>query len=156
MINNDPARAELTAYLQVMLGDYWHDVDTNWGRNAAMFYTEDAVFHGSKSTYRGRSEIAAFYRWREERGARQAVHAFANLRVVQLSETEAESTWYLLLYAGDGPAPLQSGAPNLVALMTDSLVRQPDGNWLYASRRFSPIFESATGTTNPDASQLSR
>jgi len=27
--------------LQSLLSEYWHDVDTNWGRNAPEYYTED-------------------------------------------------------------------------------------------------------------------
>lgn len=30
----DKDRLELTRVLHALLVDYWHDVDTNWGRNA--------------------------------------------------------------------------------------------------------------------------
>ncbi len=37
-------RVELTQELMILLADYWNDVDTNWGRNAGDYYTDDAIF----------------------------------------------------------------------------------------------------------------
>ena len=37
-------RIRITVELQALLADFWHDVDTNWGRNAAGFFTEDGVY----------------------------------------------------------------------------------------------------------------
>ena len=36
-------RLRLTQELHALLIDYWHDVDTNWGRNAPEYYTQDAI-----------------------------------------------------------------------------------------------------------------
>ncbi len=77
--------------------DYRHDVDRNWGRNAAAYYTEDAVFGGEAATYTGRAEIAAFYQyphrsWRRARGG-----ACGEQFPGQLEGCDrALSTWYLL------------------------------------------------------------
>ncbi len=62
----DENRLELTRVLHALLVDYWHDVDTNWGRNAPDYYTEDARFVGSAAAYEGREKIRAFYQWRGE------------------------------------------------------------------------------------------
>ena len=48
-------KLELAQHLNAMLIEYWHDVDTNEGRNAASYYTEDTVFEGSRSNSRTRS-----------------------------------------------------------------------------------------------------
>ncbi len=67
--------------LQAILIEYWHDIDTNWGRNAGMYYTDDADFIGEAATYSGRAKIEEFYAWRIKQGPRLAVHAVSNFRV---------------------------------------------------------------------------
>ena len=39
-------RALLAQELQAILLEYWHDIDTNWGRNAGTYYTDNAEFIG--------------------------------------------------------------------------------------------------------------
>lgn len=135
--------------LENQLTEYWHDVDTNWGRNAGRYYTEDAVFDGGEAVYRGRAKIEEFYAWRVNRGPRVAVHAYTNFRLRVESDDRAISTWYLLLYAADGEPVLPTHPPINIALVTDELERQPDGRWLYASRTFRSLFLGGTPPTNP-------
>ena len=77
-----PERLALTHELHALVIDYWHDVDTNWGRNAPDYYTEDGVFEGPAASYAGREKIRAFYKWREDRGARTVVHAVHNFQAL--------------------------------------------------------------------------
>src|SRR6188474_333500 len=105
-----PERIALTHQLHALVVDYWHDVDTNWGRNAPDYYTEDGVFVGPAASYAGREKIRAFYKWREDRG-------------------EATSHWFLMLYAADGKPVLPTHPPIQIAYMTDRLVQRGDG-WL--------------------------
>jgi hypothetical protein len=136
--------------LQMMLAEYWNDVDTNWGRNAGEYYAEDAVFVGSEgASYNGRAKIQEFYAWREKRGARLAVHAFNNFRVTFESDTRAVCTWYLMLYAADGVPVLPSNPPISIALVTDNCVRGADGRWLYTSRNIKALFAGGVAPTNP-------
>lgn len=146
------ALAELLATheLQKMLMNYWHDVDTNWGRNASDYYTEDAVFEASRNTYRGRAKIKQFYQWRLDQGPRTAVHGVSNFRVEFESDRRALSSWYLLLYARDGKPPLPTNPPIQIALMTDVVVRGDDGRWRYEYRKFGTLFEGGVPTTNPN------
>jgi hypothetical protein len=141
----------LLAYieLQSQLNDYWHDVDTNWGRNAPDYFTEDGVFEGPEATYRGREKIRQFYEWRVKRGKRLAVHAVNNFRVAFESDTRATSTWYMLLYAADGAPVLPTHPPIQIALVTDTCVRNAEGRWLYAHRKFEALFQGGTPPTNP-------
>jgi len=135
--------------IEAQLHDYWHDVDRNWGRNAASFYTEDGVFGGEAATYTGRAEIAAFYQYRIDRGVpRVAVHAVSNLRVSFEGREQAHSTWYLLSYAADGQPVLPTHPPIVIALVSDTYRRQPDGRWLCAHRNFEMLFTGGTRPTN--------
>lgn len=131
------------------LHEYWHDVDTNWGRRAGEYYTEDAVFEGPEASYHGRAKIEEFYRWREKRGQRTAVHAVSNFRVEFESDSRATSTWYLLLYAADGAPVLPTHPPIQIALVTDKCVKDEAGNWRWSCRRFEALFQGGTPPTNP-------
>lgn len=150
-----PALSEQEALLErvrieAQLHDYWHDVDRNWGRNAASFYTEDAVFGGEAATYTGRAEIEAFYQYRIDRGvARVAVHGVNNFRVVFDGRDHAHSTWYLMAYAADGQPVLPTHAPIIIAMISDEYRYQQDGRWLCSKRIFEVLFAGGTKPTNP-------
>lgn len=135
--------------LEIMLMEYWHDVDTNWGRNAGPYYTEDGIFESSKNTYHGRAKIEQFYQYRIDRGPRIAVHSVSNFRCVLHSPTEATCNWYLLLYAMDGKPILPTNPPIQIAHMTDKCVKGPDGRWRYKHRKFDTWFEGGVPTTSP-------
>jgi hypothetical protein len=138
-----------TQELHGLLMEYWHDVDTNWGRNAPDYYTEDAVFEGPEASYQGREKIRQFYEWRLKRGKRLAVHAVSNFRVAFESDTRATSTWYMLLYAADGVPVLPTHPPIQIALVTDTCVRDAAGVWRYSYRKFEAWFQGGTPPTNP-------
>lgn len=146
MINLED-KLKVSAELQTLLADFWHDVDTNWGRDAADFFTEDGVFEASERTYVGRSKIEQFYRYRQDRGARVAVHAIANFRAEPTGPNEAVSTWYLILYASDGEPVLQSAPPIQIALATDHCTKGEDGRWRYRHRKFTTLFKGGVATT---------
>jgi hypothetical protein len=109
--------------LQALVIDYWHDVDTNWGRNAPDYYTEDGVFVGPAASYAGREKIRAFYKWREDRGARTVVHSVINFQAWLDVPGKATAHWFLMLYAADGKPVLPTHPPIQIAYMTDRLVR---------------------------------
>jgi hypothetical protein len=140
-------RLRITRELEILLADFWHDVDTNWGRRAGEFYTEDAVFEASERSYEGREMIENFYRYRIGRGPRVAAHCITNFRAIPHSPTSATCTWYLVLYACDG-APVQPTAPPIqIALTTDQCVKGEDGRWRYKRRRFDVWFKGGVPTT---------
>jgi hypothetical protein len=140
--------------LEIILMEYWHDVDTNWGRNAPEFFTEDGIFESNKNKYEGREKIRAFYQFRINRGPRVACHAVTNFRCILHSKTEATCNWFLHLYAMDGKPILPSNPPIQIAYMTDKCVKGADGKWLYKHRIFQSWFEGGVPTTSPSADQL--
>ncbi len=144
-----PDRLALTHELHALCVDYWHDVDTNWGRNAPDYYTDDAEFIGSASTYSGKEKIRAFYRWREDRGARTVVHSVVNFQAsFDGVPDKAICHWFLMLYAADGKPVLPTHPPIQIAYMSDRLIRRQQG-WLLTYRKFDPLFEGGTPPTNP-------
>nr|WP_295106926.1 nuclear transport factor 2 family protein [uncultured Caulobacter sp.] len=144
----NPKLAELTFELQQQLADYWHEIDTNGGREAHGYYTDDAVFHGQKASYEGKAKIQAFYDWRIAQGPRLAVHSFTNFRAWFTGEDTAESSCYLFLYAANGEKILRSEPPISISMATDKHQRVGD-RWLCTYRRFEHWFEGDTPITNP-------
>lgn len=141
-------RLALTQLLALHLNDYWHEVDTNWGRAAHHYYTEDGVFEGSSGVfYEGRDKIAEFYRYRESRGARTVVHAVTNFRAEMTGEKTATANWFLHLYAADGTPPHNTAPPILISAMTDHYQLQTDGVWLCSNRKFGTLFKGGIPVT---------
>jgi ketosteroid isomerase-like protein len=147
---NRTERLLATQELSALLHEYWHDVDTNWGRNAPDYYTDDALFVGPEASYKGKEKIRQFYQWREKRGKRVAVHAVNNFRVVFEDDNHVTCTWYLILYAADGEVVLPTHAPITISLVTDRAERGADGRWLYTYRQFVTWFQGGTPPTNPN------
>lgn len=140
---------KLNAELALQLADYWHEIDTNGGRNASSYYTEDAVFHGQFASYEGVAKIQQFYDWRVAQGPRLAVHGFSNFRAWFTGEDSAEATNYLYLYAANGVKPLPTHPPITISLATDKY-RKVGDRWLCTYRRFEHLFEGDTPITNPN------
>lgn len=146
-VNED--RLALTQELHALLIDYWHDVDTNWGRNAPDYYVEDGAFVGPAASYIGRERIRAFYKWREDRGDRTVVHSVQNFQAnFDGSPDKAVCHWFMMLYAADGKPVLPTHPPIQIAYMTDRLVRTSEG-WKVTYRKFDIWFEGGTPATNP-------
>jgi len=142
-------RAALAQELQAQLADYWHDVDTHFGRNAGSYYTEDADFVGEAATYSGRAKIQEFYAWRVNQGPRLAVHAINNFRVESAEADRVKATWYLLLYAANGEPILPTHPPITISRVTDDYVPGPDGTWLCRRRQFKTLFQGGAPAHNP-------
>lgn len=140
-------RLDLIAELKQLCIDYWWDIDTNWGQNATDWYLEDGEFIGPDATYKGHEKIAAFYKWRRDRGDRTVVHSVINFTAEAQGDDKATCHWFLMLYAKDGKPPLPSEPPVQIAYMTDKMVKTSDG-WKVKSRKFDNWFTGGF-TTNP-------
>jgi hypothetical protein len=138
---NRRERAIATAELEMGLADFWHDVDTNWGRHAADYYAAEAVYKSGKLNLEGREEIQKFYSWRKDRGARVAVHAYSNFRAEFDDAGGATAHWYMLLWAADGEAPRESEAPTRISRATETFRYDEDaGRWLCTRRELVNLF----------------
>jgi hypothetical protein len=101
----------LIVELHALEADYWYEVDQNFGRAAEAFYEHDGTFTIAETVFRGRDEIAGFYRRREERGPRTARHAIANPRISHAGDDVASFEYIMLLYADDGVPVIEAKAP---------------------------------------------
>ena len=138
---NRSKRAIAAAELEMGLADFWHDVDTNWGRNAGDYYAPDAVYSSGRLHLEGRETIQGFYSWREARGERVAVHAFSNFRAEFDDAGGATATWYMLLWAADGEAPQESASPARISRATETFRwDETEGRWLCTRRDLVNLF----------------
>lgn len=133
--------------LEALTIDFWYDVDHHGGLNAAAFYVQDAVFETSIREYRGRDAVDAFYARRRQRGARLSLHIVQNFRIEPLSDTQVRCVYVLSVHAADGEPVLPSRPAIMVAMADELVARQPDGAWLYQSRRLKALFRDDTPTT---------
>ncbi|MGZ5829192.1 MAG: nuclear transport factor 2 family protein [Xanthobacteraceae bacterium] len=140
-------RLQILREIEDLLIDYWNDVDTNWGKNAHEYYTEDGRFSTSIKTRVGQAAIKDFYASRENRGERIARHLINNNRITIHDKNKVSSIWVLSLFAADGVAVLPSKPAIMMADVHDEVVRGPDGRWRYASRIIKPLFRDDTPTT---------
>lgn len=133
--------------LEALTIDFWHEVDANAGREAAGYYVEDAVFATSVREYHGRAAIDDFYNRRVQRGPRVSLHVVQNFRIVPEDAERVHCQYILSLFAADGVPVLPSRPAIMVAIARETVLRQPDDRWLYASRRLEPLFRDETPTT---------
>ncbi|HEY9281767.1 MAG TPA: nuclear transport factor 2 family protein [Eoetvoesiella sp.] len=132
--------------LEALAIEYWYEVDTNWGRKAHEFYTDDATFSTSVKTRRGLAQIQDFYRSREQRGARVSLHVVQNFRVV-VDGDQARCNYIMSLYAADGEPVLPSRPAIMIAAVTETALRQSNQSWLYSDRTLTALFRDDTPTT---------
>lgn len=133
--------------LEALTIDFWHEVDANGGREAARFYTEDALFETSIASYQGREAIHAFYNRRQARGPRLSLHVVQNFRIHSVTPDSARCEYILSLFAADGEPVLASRPAIMIAIAEESVIRQPGGEWLFTQRRLRPLFRDETPTT---------
>lgn len=153
----DAAKASaISRHLEERLIAYWHDVDFNWGENAADYYTEDALFESERSRYEGRDQIREFYAWRKERSERVNVHLVGNFWVKSLDEEKAEAHWICTLFAHDGVAPQISAPPIAITRVEDIFVRDGDGPWLCRQRVWHSLFRGGVQTTAMSKDEMAK
>jgi len=143
----------ICADLYRMQVDYWYEVDHNYGRNATDFYLKDGLFVVGTERMAGQAEIAAFYKWREQRGARTARHVVANHRLSHAAAGEAEFQCIMVLYADDGVPVLPSQAPVMIADVVDHCVLD-GGVWKFRSHVLKTVFQGGAQPTIPTRSEL--
>ena len=139
----------VTLEIQMLANDFWHEVDHNWGKNAAEFFVEDGVYDLGNQRLVGRDAIKSFYNWRQERGARVARHLVNNMRVSMYDGDSTEAISILSLVAADGEPPLPSEPPIMLGDVIDKCVRGTDGRWRDQSRVLRKLFAGKVPGTVP-------
>ncbi|WP_309082976.1 nuclear transport factor 2 family protein [Chelativorans sp.] len=106
-------------------------------------FTPDVVYSNGARILNGREEMLAFFRRRAESG-RVSRHFYSGLQITFLGEDKASAVSLWTTFAGEGPLPIAPATPFNVADVEDTYSRSPDGQWLIAARRITPVFLSKT------------
>ena len=147
-----PAVDEIDRAIRRLKADYWARVDELDPAPADALFAEDCVFELGSLTLRGRGEIAAFFRRRQEQNAasgRVTRHLAANLRLDIVGPDEVAVFSTVLVMSGYGASPIDSGLPS-VGDFEDLCIRADDGRWLFAGRKASSVF------AGPDAAPFAK
>jgi len=126
--------------LYANLADYWYEVDNHGGHGTSICFTEDGIFHAGKTPIVGRAAIEDYLLKRVSRGPRTSRHIITNFRATFDGDAGATTHCVLILHAADGTPPLPLTAPVGIFDLVDRWVKDADGNWLVADRRFNPVF----------------
>ena len=140
-------RLQILREIEDLSINYWTDVDTNWGKTAHEYYTEDGSYTTSLKTRTGRIAIKDFYDSRENRGDRVARHFINNHKITIHDRNRVSAVWILSLFAADGKPVLPSRPAIMIADVHDEILRGKDGRWLYKSRTIKALFRDETPTT---------
>lgn len=133
----------------------WWNVDREFGIGSELFFTDDGTCVMPALTMCGRDEIAAGYARRQARGPRLSRHLVSNV-VVRITDDHATATYALLLFAGNGQAPLVLDSPSAICDVDDELVLTEAG-WLIHRRELTAVFVGASNDSvmlrraDPDA-----
>lgn len=142
MRENSPETRNALVDLQLLLADYWREVDSNGAVNAGSFFTEDGIFEvGDIQTYHGPAGVNEFHRTRLARGARTTMHTFSNVTVELETPDRAAMSAVTVNYGADGTPPItELAGPSLVAQLRITAERGKDGAWRFSSMRGEPMF----------------
>ena len=144
-------RARETSILQILMHDYWYEVDMNGGIGVSECYTEDGVFEGGGDPLVGHAAIEGFYSWRAGRGVRTSRHVITNFRAEFHDDRHATTYCVMLLFAADGAPILPSTPPIMITDLIDQCVKGDDGAWRYKKRSFVALFQGGAPATVPPA-----
>ena len=147
-----PPADETDRAVRRLQADYWARVDDLDPAAPDALFTDDCVFELGSLTLRGRGEIAAFFRRRQEQSAasgRVTRHLPANLRLDLVDARTVSAFSTVMVMSGHGPLPIASGLPS-VGDFEDLCVRADDGRWLFARRKATSVF------AGPDAAAFAR
>lgn len=122
---------------------YCHYVDHGQAARVAELFTDDGEWASGRTVMKGRAELAAGFRRRQDNAARMSRHVCQNFLCEVIDEDHAEGVVYLTLYRHDGEpgravSPLDE-QPELVGEYRDRFVRTVDG-WRFARREIDVSF----------------
>jgi hypothetical protein len=143
---NTHEEADLWHALYCLEARYWHEVDSNRGRNAHEFYVPDGLMVVGHNRFQGRDKIKEFYEWRQRMATTSISstttrHLINNLFVEPRDDGRAKVLGIVSFYSAAvrAPAP-QCKPPTLVADLVNECVLDGDSRWQFKSHTLQPVF----------------
>jgi len=127
--------------LNLLITNYWADVDDNGGSRAHGFYLPDALYVVGENRFEGEENIRGFYDRRRERGNATTRHLITNLRTFRAGVNRARMIGVMSLYRADGRPPINEAKPlAMIADFEAHCVLVDDHTWRFQSHVLRPIF----------------
>ena len=127
---------------------YWHEVDSNCGRNAHEFYAPDGLMVVGHNHFEGREKIREYYAWRQRQVttgicSQTTRHLISNLFIESCDGWCVKVMGIVSFYGASGrpPAP-QSKPPILVADLINECILDDESGWQFKSHTLQPVFMS--------------
>ena len=118
-------------------------IDTGQAERLGEIFTETAELLILDRAHHGRAEVTE---WGHMRVAQdyQTVHTVSNVIITMTGPDQAEVSSYMTGWrlVGNGPMPTD---PDGVGQFRDVVVREPDGEWRIAHRKFFPLGQMEIG-----------
>ena len=130
------------AGIQSLYSKYCFALDAGDGATFGECFAEDGIFQLEERQFHGRERIAQIAA--SSRGTRPP-HYYANLWVKRVEGGKAEAAAYFVVFDPTAGAVAGSGHYN------DDLVRGTDGQWRFAHRRITYVWQSPSYKARADA-----
>ncbi|MTD59030.1 nuclear transport factor 2 family protein [Amycolatopsis pithecellobii] len=130
---------DVRAALTELVFEFARRVDIEQGRGTELLFLPDGYYQYDGRAEHGRDDIRAAYDRRRARGERTARHVFTNLTFARGSDGHLNGRSLMILFAADGPAPIDSAAPIVVGDVVD-VYAEHEGGFLLAHRVITPVF----------------
>jgi hypothetical protein len=125
--------------LNLLIVNYWADVDENGGQRAHEFYVPDGLYAIGNNRFEGQEKIGAFYA-RRRHGTVMTRHLITNLRAIAEAERRARMLGVMSLYRADGKSPFQGARPPaMIADFEARCVFGDDRRWRFQSHLLRPF-----------------
>jgi hypothetical protein len=127
---------------------YWHEVDSNGGRNAHEFYVPDGLLVVGHNRFQGQDQIREFYTWCEHHcttmgsSIKTMRHLISNLFIGSSDGRSAKVLGIVSLYGAAARPPARSKPPMLVADLINECVLDDNSGWHFKSHMLHPVFMS--------------
>lgn len=125
--------------IEELVFEFARRIDHESAVDNELLFAHDAYFEYDGRSNQGRADIRAAYDARRARSVRTARHVFTNLVVRRDERGGLLGTSIMLLFAADGPPPIDFAAPIVVADVEDAYVLV-EGEYLFARRVITPVF----------------
>jgi uncharacterized protein (TIGR02246 family) len=136
---SDTDRAADRQAIEQLNHDFCHQLDRGNVEGFVSLFTDDALYTHGPRVLRGEQQIRQFYIDRTRNGPRTSRHFTQGLRIEFTDEKSARGLSAAFAFSADGPPPIESTIPAVVADFQD--VYAYDGmRWRFAERHIVPLF----------------
>jgi SnoaL-like domain len=141
----DDENIALWQAINLLMTNYWAEVDYNGGEKAHEFYLPDALYAVGNNRFEGIEKIRAFYDRRRQIGNSTTRHLITNLQVFATETApQARAIGIMTLYRADGRPPFRGiKPPSMIADFEAQCALTNGRQWRFRSHLLRPIFVSS-------------